>query len=129
MVHIPPLIVCALELPAIQAKETSKSVFRKKWFFMIKLLSFGLSKELFMKSSQRVLAFIKIGVHDWRNLDILSINPSSQDIAELLVAKGFEVDKRKILLTEPIKALGFYEVPVKLHTEVQAVIKVWVVKQ
>jgi hypothetical protein len=96
---------------------------------MIKLLSFGLSKELFMKSSQRVLAFIKIGVHDWRNLDILSINPSSQDIAELLVAKGFEVDKRKILLTEPIKALGFYEVPVKLHTEVQAVIKVWVVKQ
>jgi large subunit ribosomal protein L9 len=54
---------------------------------------------------------------------------TTQDIAELLVAKGFEIDKRKILLTEPIKALGFYEVPVKLHSEVQAVIKVWVVKQ
>jgi large subunit ribosomal protein L9 len=54
---------------------------------------------------------------------------TTQDIADLLSAKGFEVDKRKIQLDEPIKALGFYEVPVKLHGEVQAMIKVWVVKQ
>ncbi|MGH7595113.1 MAG: 50S ribosomal protein L9 [bacterium] len=54
---------------------------------------------------------------------------TTQDIADLLTAKGFEIDKRKIQLEEPIKALGFYEVPVKLHSEVQAVIKVWVVKQ
>jgi len=54
---------------------------------------------------------------------------TSQDIADMLVAKGFEIDKRKIQLDEPIKALGFYEVPVKLHPEVQAFIKVWVVKQ
>ncbi|MCG3120394.1 MAG: 50S ribosomal protein L9 [bacterium] len=54
---------------------------------------------------------------------------TTQDIADMLTAKGFEIDKRKILLDEPLKALGFYEVPVKLHSEVQAVIKVWVVKQ
>jgi large subunit ribosomal protein L9 len=54
---------------------------------------------------------------------------TTQDIADMLAAKGFEIDKRKILLDEPIKALGFYEVPVKLHSDVQAVIKVWVVKQ
>ncbi|MDZ7289215.1 MAG: 50S ribosomal protein L9 [candidate division KSB1 bacterium] len=54
---------------------------------------------------------------------------TTQDIAELLAAKGFEIDRRKIQLAEPIKALGFYEVPVKLHAEVQAIIKVWVVKQ
>ena len=54
---------------------------------------------------------------------------TTQDIAELLAAKGFEIDKRRILLDEPIKALGIYEVPVKLHTEVQATVKVWVVKQ
>jgi large subunit ribosomal protein L9 len=54
---------------------------------------------------------------------------TAQDIADLLVAKGFEVDKRKILLNETIKALGIYEVPIKLHSEVQATIKVWVVKQ
>lgn len=54
---------------------------------------------------------------------------TTQDIAEMLAAKGFEIDKRKIQLDEPIKALGFYEVPVKLHSDVQSTIKVWVVKQ
>lgn len=54
---------------------------------------------------------------------------TSQDIAELLAAKGFEIDRRKILLEEPLKALGVYEVPIKLHPEVEAKIKVWVVKQ
>ncbi len=54
---------------------------------------------------------------------------TAQDIAELLATKGFEIDKRRIQLSEPIKALGIYEVPVKLHAEVQATIKVWVVKQ
>jgi len=54
---------------------------------------------------------------------------TTQDIADLLAAKGFEIDKRKIQLDESIKALGFFEVPVKLHSDVQAVIKVWVVKQ
>jgi large subunit ribosomal protein L9 len=54
---------------------------------------------------------------------------TTQDIADLLAAKGFEVDRRKIQLNEPIKALGIYEVPIKLHTDVQAIVKVWVVKQ
>ena len=54
---------------------------------------------------------------------------TSQDIAELLKAKGFEIDRRKIMLDEPLKALGVYEVPIKLHSEVEAKIKVWVVKQ
>ncbi len=54
---------------------------------------------------------------------------TTQDIADMLAAKGFEIDKRKIQLDEPIKALGFYEVPVKLHSDVQSTIKVWVVKQ
>jgi len=54
---------------------------------------------------------------------------TTQDIADMLAAKGFEIDKRRILLDESIKALGFYEVPVKLHSEVQSTIKVWVVKQ
>ena len=54
---------------------------------------------------------------------------TTQDIADLMAAKGFEIDKRKIYLADPIKALGIYEVPIKLHSEVQAAIKVWVVKQ
>lgn len=54
---------------------------------------------------------------------------TSQDIANLLKEKGFEIDKRKIILEEPIKALGIYTIPIKLHPEVEAKIKLWVVKE
>ena len=54
---------------------------------------------------------------------------TSQNIAEALSAQGFEVDKRKILLEDPIKSLGIYSVPMKLHAEVEATVKVWVVKE
>ena len=54
---------------------------------------------------------------------------TSQTIAELLKEKGYEIDKRKIQLDEPIKALGVYSVSVKLHTEVEAKVRVWVVKE
>jgi large subunit ribosomal protein L9 len=50
-------------------------------------------------------------------------------IAEKLSAKGFSIDKRKIEIDEPIKVLGIYTVSAKLHTEVSAKIKVWVVRQ
>lgn len=54
---------------------------------------------------------------------------TTQDIAELLSDKGFDIDRKKILLDEPIKALGIYTIPIKLHTEVEAKIKLWVVKE
>jgi len=54
---------------------------------------------------------------------------TSQDIADALKEKGFEIDKRKIILDEPIKVLGIYSVPIKLHSEVEAKVKVWVVKK
>lgn len=54
---------------------------------------------------------------------------TSQNIAEALTIQGYEIDKRKILLDEPIKSLGIYSVPIKLHTEVEATVKVWVVKE
>lgn len=54
---------------------------------------------------------------------------TSQDIGESLNEKGIEIDKRKILLEEPIKNLGIYTIPVKLHSEVTANVKVWVVKK
>jgi len=54
---------------------------------------------------------------------------TSQNIAELLSAAGHDIDRRKIQLDEPLKALGVYDVPIKLHPEVVATIKVWVVKE
>jgi large subunit ribosomal protein L9 len=54
---------------------------------------------------------------------------TSQNIADLLAENGFEIDKKKIILEDPIKALGVYDVPVKLHQEVTAMVKVWVVRE
>jgi large subunit ribosomal protein L9 len=54
---------------------------------------------------------------------------TSGDIAESLEAKGFNIDKKKIVLAEPIKALGEFEVPVKLHRELSASVKVTVKKE
>ena len=54
---------------------------------------------------------------------------TSQMIADSLVEKGFSIDKRIIELEEPIKTLGIFEVPVKLHTQVSAKVKVWVVRE
>ena len=53
----------------------------------------------------------------------------AQNIAESLEAQGHKIDKRKIVLDEPIKSLGIYSVPIKLHPEVEAKVKVWVVKE
>jgi large subunit ribosomal protein L9 len=52
---------------------------------------------------------------------------TSADIADALAAKGFEIDKRKIQLADPIKAIGEVTVPVKIHREVIAQVKVKVV--
>lgn len=54
---------------------------------------------------------------------------TSADIAELLKAQGFDIDKRKITIDEPLKALGVYTIPVRLHGDVEAKVKVWVVKK
>jgi large subunit ribosomal protein L9 len=54
---------------------------------------------------------------------------TSADIAQALAAKGFEIEKRRIHLPEPIKALGEHTVPVKIHREVTADVKVNVVAE
>jgi len=52
---------------------------------------------------------------------------TSMDIARAIEEKGYQVDRKKIVLTEPIKALGEYEIPVKLSPDVTATVKVRVV--
>jgi large subunit ribosomal protein L9 len=54
---------------------------------------------------------------------------TASDIAEFLKTKGFEVDRRKLILPEPIKTIGEHDVPLKLHREVTAPLKVKVVKE
>jgi large subunit ribosomal protein L9 len=54
---------------------------------------------------------------------------TSKDLAEALAEKGFEVDRKKIQLSQPIKELGTSTVPVKLHRDVTATISVQVIKK
>src|SRR3974377_1408903 len=54
---------------------------------------------------------------------------TSSDIAHALEAKGFTIDRRKIVLDVPLKSVGEFDVPVKLHREVTASIKAVVKKE
>ena len=54
---------------------------------------------------------------------------TSSDIAEALERKGFNIDRRKIQLTESLKALGEFEVPIKLHRDVTSKVKVTIEKE
>jgi large subunit ribosomal protein L9 len=54
---------------------------------------------------------------------------TSADIAQALQARGIEIDKRRIQLPEPIKALGETTVPVKIHRDVTAQVRVRVVPE
>jgi large subunit ribosomal protein L9 len=51
------------------------------------------------------------------------------DVADFLKSKGFEIDRRKLILPEPIKTLGDHKVPLKLHREVTVPLVVKVVKE
>ncbi len=61
--------------------------------------------------------------------DVLYGSVTSLDIAESLHQKGFEIDRRKIDLEEPLKSLGGHNVPIKLHREVTAVVSVEVLRE
>ena len=54
---------------------------------------------------------------------------TAKDIAEQLVQRGFEVDRRRIQLPQPIKELGTYPVAIKLHPQVTATVSVTVAKK
>jgi large subunit ribosomal protein L9 len=54
---------------------------------------------------------------------------TTQMIADALKEKGYDIDKRKIEIEEPIKSLGIYGISIKLHSSVTSNIKVWVVRE
>jgi large subunit ribosomal protein L9 len=78
------------------------------------------AEELLTKLEPVVLTFTrKSGDHGQ-----LFGSVTSADIAAELETKGFDVDRRKIQLTDPLKALGNFDVAIKLHREVTAHLKV-----
>ena len=51
---------------------------------------------------------------------------TNRDIHAALTELGFDLDRRKIVLAQPLKELGIYEVTIRLHSEVRATIRVWI---
>jgi len=54
---------------------------------------------------------------------------TAADIQQQLEAQGFSIERRQIDLHDPIKTLGVFRVPVKLHADVKPELRVWVIKQ
>jgi large subunit ribosomal protein L9 len=92
------------------------------------------AKESEEKKSAEALAarMDNLGVEIARKVgenDVLFGSVTTSDIAAALAAKGFEVDRRKLHLAEPIKKLGEFDIPLKLQREVTATIKIKVVAE
>jgi large subunit ribosomal protein L9 len=84
------------------------------------------------EAEEQATRFANVSVHISMEVgeeDRLFGSVTSADIADALKEQGIEVDKRKIGLEEPLKQLGVYTVPIKLFQDVEAKVKVWVVKK
>jgi large subunit ribosomal protein L9 len=81
------------------------------------------AESLSNRLSQASVTFTRLVGED----DRLFGSVSTKDISEALSDQGYDIDRRKIVLENPLKALGVYEVPVKIHGDIIAIIKVWVV--
>jgi large subunit ribosomal protein L9 len=93
-----------------------------------------LRKEAKFKSEAEDLAKLMSGVtvtiaQKAGENDQLFGSVTSKDVADALAAKNFTIDRRKVQLDEPIKQLGEFKVPVKLHKDVTAEVTVQVVKE
>lgn len=104
-------------MAAYEAERKQKEVFKNK----AKRAAEALVKELEKVSCTAV---VQVGEEDK-----VFGSVTNQNIADLLKEKGYDIDRRNILLDEPIKALGVYTVSIRLQAEVEGKVKVWVVKE
>lgn len=82
-------------------------------------------QELIQQLNQTTLSFVRKAGEK----DIIFGSVSSSDVKEALDKVGFEIDKKKILLIEPIKRLGNFTVAIKVYHEQQAEVKIEVIKE
>jgi large subunit ribosomal protein L9 len=86
-------------------------------------------KAEFEALAERIAALRFVAPRKVGENEVLYGSVTSGDVAEFLETKGVELDKRRVLLGEPIKHLGEHEVKVKLHPEVVATLKLLVTKE
>ncbi len=112
---------------AIEATATNKAVIEQMKAAAVRKSANekGSAEELGKQLDGQVVEFTrKSGEHDQ-----LFGSVTSADIAHALEAKGFTIDRRKIVLDVPLKTVGEFNVPVKLHREVTVTVKAVVKKE
>ncbi|HYW42560.1 MAG TPA: 50S ribosomal protein L9 [Bryobacteraceae bacterium] len=112
---------------AVAANESNKKIVEQE-------RQAHLRKEVKLKSEAEDLSKLLTGVsvtiaQKAGENDQLFGSVTAKDVAEALAAKNFTIDRRKIHLEEPIRQLGEFKVPVRLHKDVVAEVDVLVVKE
>ncbi len=112
---------------AVEATESNKKIVEQE-------RQAHLRKEAKLKGEAEDLAKIMSGVsvtitQKAGENDQLFGSVGSKDVADALAAKGYNIDRRKVQLDEPIKQLGEFKVPVRLHREVTVEVTVVVAKE
>lgn len=112
---------------AVEATPAALSIIEKKRKETAKLEKKHKEESLFMAEKLKsVSCTIRMEAGEE---DKLFGSVTSELIVESLAAEGIEIDKKKIILEEQIKTLGVYNVDIKLHPEVKAQVRIWVVKK
>ncbi len=118
--YLLPQKLAVIESPAAQQAVEARRKLKERG--EAKVLSDA--EELAQKISSTSLTIVKqVGEEDKLFGSVTTI-----DIAKALADDGISLDKKQIYLEEPIKALGIYTVQVKVHADVKADLKIWVVK-
>jgi large subunit ribosomal protein L9 len=86
-------------------------------------------KEEFESLAERIAELRFVAPRKVGENDLLYGSVTSADVGDFLQSKGIEIDKRRVLIEEPIKHLGEHEVKIRLHPEVQAELKLLVTKE
>lgn len=111
---------------AIPANESSVRVLehQKRMADAIRRKELAGAKDYAEKISQTAITVRREAGED----DKLFGSVTNRDIADALIAEGIEVDRRTIQLEEPIRAIGLFQVPIRLHRDVSASVKVFVIR-
>jgi large subunit ribosomal protein L9 len=118
------LLPRGLAVPVTEANKAMVVRERKAW-----VAKMAKEKAEFEALAERIGALRFVAPRRVGENDILYGSVTSADVAEFLATKGIDVDKRRIALDEPVKALGEHELRIKLHPEVSASLKLLVTKE
>lgn len=112
---------------ALPATEGNKKVFQENERHLIKrdIEAAGAARERAAKLGDLSVSItVQVGEEDKMYGSVTSL-----DIVRKLQEQGHEVDRREVMLVDPIKALGEYTIDLRLHRDVTTPVKVWVVKE